>query len=172
MITKIVRSAFVWALLAAAFTSIGCGSNTGTDQNKPGADSAAAGIKIDTTSTTVRSTLTVTEADKDSLIIASVTQGSIPDSIVLQVDHIFQRIHVVVKNISNDSLVASLNAPGKERNVRINQIIMPDGSMDGPFGHEIHYRTRQKGTYTLIIGKDNMADGQVEGPVTVYVRVL
>jgi hypothetical protein len=88
------------------------------------------------------------------------------------VDHIFQRIHVVVKNVSNDSLVASLNAPGKERNVRINQIIMPDGSMDGPFGHEIHYRTRQKGTYTLIIGKDNMADGQVEGPVTVYVRVL
>ncbi|UAY54426.1 hypothetical protein [Arachidicoccus terrestris] len=172
MITKIVRSVFVWALLAVAFTSISCRSNTDTDQNKPEADSAAAGMKIDTASITDRSALTVTETNEDSLIIASVTQGSIPDSIVLKVDHIFQRIHVVVKNVSSDSLVASLNAPGKERNVRINQIIMPDGSMDGPFGHEIHYRTRQKGTYTLIVGKDNMADGQVEGPVTVFVKLL
>ncbi len=42
-------------------------------------------------------------------------------------------------------------------NVRFNQIIMPDSTMDGPFGHEIEYKLTQRGTYQLSIGESLMA---------------
>lgn len=179
MKTKRLGSVFVVGLLAIAFVFgfglIGCGSDTdaGSKSGRQAADSAAASaVKTDTATRTVQSSLTVTKENSDSLIIATVTAGGIPDSIALQVDQVFQRIHVVIKDISGDSLVATLHAAGKQRNIRINQIILPDDRMDGPFGHDIHYATGQKGQYTLIIGKDNMADGQIEGPVTLYLRLL
>lgn len=175
MTSKITGKSIFGTLLIFAVILIGCQSSQDGGQGKAGSnDSAAAGgVKIVDTATTVkRSSLKITKTNQDSLIIASVTAGSIPDSIALQVDHVFQRIHVEIKNVTTDSLVATLSMPAGGRNLRINQIVMPDGAMDGPFGNDIHYGTAKPGDYTLIIGKDNMADGQVEGPVTLYLRLF
>lgn len=163
MMKKKVGDAFVLVLLGTALLT-GC-----QDQNKAENDTQAT---MDTTATTVQSTLKVTKTNQDSLIVATVTAGSIPDSITVNIDQVYQRVHVVINEVTTDSLVASLSVPGTERNLRINQIMMPDGSMDGPFGHDIHYGTAQNGNYTLVIGKDNMADGQVEGPVTIYLKLF
>lgn len=176
MANKIMRNVFLGALLTIVIIMGGCQSGQDGKRAKAGSDSAAAaagGTHIIDTATTVRhSSLTVTKTNGDSLIIAAVTAGSIPDSIALQVDHAFQRIHVEIKNVTTDSLVATLSMPAGGRNLRFNQIVMPGGAMDGPFGNDIHYGTPKQGNYTLIIGKDNMADGQVEGPVTVYLKLF
>lgn len=42
-------------------------------------------------------------------------------------------------------------------NVRINQIKMPDGKLDGPFGMSAEYPLQQKGLYTVIVGQNMMA---------------
>lgn len=157
-----VRSAFTLILLFVVFT--GCNSDAGSTEQQSGANSK----KVSSS----RISLQVTKTDKDSLIVATVTAGSQPDSIELDIEQPFQRIHVVINDVKTDSLQASLRMPGTGRNLRINQIVTADGTMDGPFGHEIHYATPRKGTYTLVIGKDNMADGQVQGPVTVYLKLF
>lgn len=107
----------------------------------------------------------------DSIIQATVEAGKIPDSLELKIDHPYQQVHIVIQGISKDSLVGELTAAGAMRNIRFNQIVMPDSTMDGPFGHDIHYRTALPGKYTLILGKDNMADGTVEGPLKVHIEL-
>jgi hypothetical protein len=44
-------------------------------------------------------------------------------------------------------------------NIRINQIIYPDGSSDGPLGKTITIATPQTGRYQLVIGHNLMAEG-------------
>jgi len=118
------------------------------------------------------SELQVIKLQNDSLIEVTVKQGSIPDSISLTLDHHYQQLHVRIFQVKEkDSLVAVLHAPGEGRNLRFNQIQLPDGTLDGPFGHELHYAAKQNGDYTLILGKDNMADGSVKGPVVIYLTL-
>ena len=166
------QGVYFGALRSAAFVLMGllgaCGNGTGKDQHQAGKNAQTK----TTTTTTTRTFLGVTKLENDSLIRATVKAGSIPDSIVLQLDHDFQRINLIIMGVQDvDSLVATLHASGSQRNLRFNQIVMPDGTMDGPFGHEMHYRTGQNGTYTLRIGKDNMADGSVKGPAVIYIQL-
>lgn len=42
-------------------------------------------------------------------------------------------------------------------NIRISQIVMPDGTADGPFGTELNYRLSQTGSYRLILSANQMA---------------
>src|SRR5690606_7305752 len=141
-------------LMAVALAFMRCKSNTDTRQDKP-ATGTAGTTHTDTVTQRSHAALNITLMNRDSLIVATVSAGSIPDSIPSEVTRAYQRIEVIIDQVNTDSVVAFVNAPGTERNMRINQIIMPDGSMDGPFGHDIHYGTAQKGNYKLIIGKDN-----------------
>ena len=180
MIKKIAGSqrAYALTLMAAVFVLMGllgsCGGGQDKGQNNgqnDGQEQRSSGGQTEST-TTIRQYIGITKLDNDSLIEATVKAGSIPDSIVLQLDHDFQRANLVIQNVQDvDSLVATLHASGSQRNLRFNQIVMPDGTMDGPFGHELHYRTGQNGTYTLKIGKDNMADGTVKGPAVIYIHL-
>lgn len=151
---------------SASLCLLACGG--GQQQSPDGSGMAEADTTI--TNTGIQE-LNITLLNNDSIIQATVQAGKIPDSLGLKIDHAYQQIHLIIQGITTDSLDASLTAAGEMRNIRFNQIIMPDGRMDGPFGHEIHYKTPQKGNYTLILGKDNMADGKVEGPVTVHVQL-
>ncbi|WP_336518226.1 hypothetical protein [Pollutibacter soli] len=55
------------------------------------------------------------------------------------------------------TLSLKLQATDRNGNVRINQIKMPDGKPDGPFGMSIDYPVSQKGNYTIILGQNLMA---------------
>lgn len=48
---------------------------------------------------------------------------------------------------SNDSIA----------NIRFSQIILPDGTSDGPFGRELQYNLTQTGRYRLSVHEDMMA---------------
>jgi len=164
------RNVLCAALPAAVFilTALlaSCGNGAGTNQ-------AHSNSGKQPKPTTIHQSISITKSTDDSLIVATVKAGSIPDSIAINIDHDFQRVNLVIKAVDDmDSLLATLHAAGSQRNVRINQLVMPDGTMDGPFGHELHYRTSQNGNYTLKIGKDNMADGTLHGPAVIRIELI
>lgn len=79
--------------------------------------------------------------------------------------HIKERIRkdsmktVIVEFNPGDStwLHGWLSSKDSIANIRFDQIIMPDSTMDGPFGREIEYKLTQRGTYQLSIGESLMA---------------
>lgn len=63
--------------------------------------------------------------------------------------------------------------PGKPTlNLRINQVLLPDGSADGPFGSQLRYSLKQKGWHALRIGPNRMAEGDTAGSfrLTLHIR--
>ncbi|HTG57413.1 MAG TPA: hypothetical protein VL943_14145, partial [Niabella sp.] len=50
-----------------------------------------------------------------------------------------------------------------DANIRISQVVRPDGSTDGPFGQQLVYDIKQRGNYTIVINKSNMASGTQVG---------
>lgn len=55
-----------------------------------------------------------------------------------------------------DELYAAISEVPDTANIRFNQIYMPDGTADGPFGRDIVYGLAQKGMYRLVIGESLM----------------
>lgn len=156
-------------LAGASVCLLACGGGESGQQNE-GSATMASGSDTTITNTHIEP-LDITLLNNDSIIQATVQAGKIPDSLALKIDHPYQQIHLVIQGVTTDSLTGSLTAGGQMRNIRFNQIVMPDGKMDGPFGHEIYYKTPQKGSYMLIVGKDNMADGELQGPLTVHIQL-
>ena len=56
-------------------------------------------------------------------------------------------------------------------NIRLAQIIMPDGSQDGPFGSETMYDLTQNGWYQLVFHENMMAGNPWSGNVQVTISV-
>ena len=56
-------------------------------------------------------------------------------------------------------------------NVRFSQIIMPDGSADGPFGREIVYDLTLEGVYNLIVNENMMAGDPWAGKFTIEIEL-
>jgi len=54
-------------------------------------------------------------------------------------------------------LSAHLSSPDSAANIRISQIIMPGGKMDGPWGRDMEYDLPMDGTYKLSIHENMMA---------------
>lgn len=75
-----------------------------------------------------------------------------------------QSITLTFDSPGNEVLFGRLLLPeGEMANIRFNQIIMPDSSMDGPFGRYLTYDLASKGLYSLIIGESLMADNPYAG---------
>ncbi len=57
-------------------------------------------------------------------------------------------------------------------NIRFNQVTMPDGKTDGPFGKELNYLITQKGTYRIKIAPGGMAENPYYGEflVKLYIK--
>lgn len=56
-------------------------------------------------------------------------------------------------------------------NIRFNQIVLPDGSMDGPFGRTIEYDLPDNGAYKLILGESLMAGDPWSGDFDVSIQL-
>ncbi|MCD7900806.1 MAG: hypothetical protein LUH22_13310 [Bacteroides sp.] len=56
-------------------------------------------------------------------------------------------------------------------NIRFSQIILPDGTMDGPFGNEMSYHLPIKGEYVLILHENMMAGDPWEGTFDVTLTI-
>ncbi|KGE13435.1 hypothetical protein [Sphingobacterium deserti] len=55
--------------------------------------------------------------------------------------------------------------------IRINQIVFPDGTTDGPFGDSMTDSLTKTGTYQLIIGESQMQENRYSGAYTVTVEL-
>ena len=74
-------------------------------------------------------------------------------------------------NKLNANLVAEVNPDSAGGNVRIAQIILPDGTADGPFGPQATYQLSQLGIYQIILSENQMAGDPYDGPFTLKVQV-
>ncbi|HEX7870093.1 MAG TPA: hypothetical protein VF455_08260 [Chryseobacterium sp.] len=81
-----------------------------------------------------------------------------------------QKLILKIRNYEKTDLKASVLPKNNNMNIRFNQIKTPDGKYDGPFGREISYKIPKSGEVWLIIGKNLMADGEIEGDFSVRVE--
>lgn len=109
------------------------------------------------------------QEENDSVIYLSATGRQSDLSADIKKD--YQRVYIKVPVSGTHQLNATLKPQGANRNVRFNQIELPDHKTDGPFGLSLDYTTKKSGTYGLIIGRNNMAEGDVKGPVTVHIKL-
>ena len=78
----------------------------------------------------------------------------------------------IIKVKKGKRIMARINEMAEPGNVRINQIIMPDGATDGPFSKSIEYPIIKKGIYKLIIGGSNMQGDNWKGAFTLHVAIM
>lgn len=61
--------------------------------------------------------------------------------------------------------------PSDSGNIRINQLVMPDGEMDGPFGKTYEAYFNQLGTYQIIIAESMMAENPYTGDYALRIEM-
>lgn len=104
-------------------------------------------------------------------IIRTADAEQLPFNIGEGFDKDGQEFVLKIKNFAKDNLSVALSSENPEMNVRINQIKLPNGNYDGPFGRAINnYEIPDKGEVWLIIGKSNMASGDATGNFSVSVE--
>ena len=64
-----------------------------------------------------------------------------------------------------------LKTPSNTGNLRINQLIMPDGTTDGPYGREINDSLTKIGTYQIIIGESLMQGDPYAGDYFLKIEI-
>ncbi|EHQ29225.1 hypothetical protein [Mucilaginibacter paludis] len=77
----------------------------------------------------------------------------------------------IVKVKHGKTLNASIRELSDKGNIRINQIIMPDGSSDGPFSKTVKYPIQHKGTYKIIAGGSNMQGDDWKGAFNMRISI-
>ena len=81
-----------------------------------------------------------------------------------------QQYIIKIKNFNRPKIFGAITPKNPKMNIRFNQIKLSDGSLDGPFGREITYEIPQKGEIWLLIGKSNMASGEITGEFSVFLK--
>lgn len=71
----------------------------------------------------------------------------------------YKKVHV---GLTSDDPVA---------NIRLSQIIMPDGNADGPWGREMDYNLPVAGLYKLIVTENMMAGEPWAGTFTITIKL-
>jgi hypothetical protein len=78
---------------------------------------------------------------------------------------------VIVPVKKGQTLLALLVAQDSIANVRINQIFMPDGKADGPFGRELSKTIPADGDCKIIISENMMQGEEWKGKFTLSLRL-
>lgn len=104
-------------------------------------------------------------------IIRTVDASQLPFSIGEEFTNENQQFILVIENVTKANISAEISTHDKGRNLRINQIILPDNSSDGPFMSKVNYKTSKKGTYKIVIGKNLMTEGKLAGSFSVSVKL-
>jgi len=106
----------------------------------------------------------------EDIIAVTVPAATLPVKFSKTIVSETQSIHLTVTDMDTGLLNVSINHSKPDANLRISQVVMPDGSTDGPFGHQISFDARQKGDYKFIISKSNMASGSQVGDVEISIE--
>lgn len=112
----------------------------------------------------------VMREEKDRVIVRMADAEGLPFTIGEEFTEKHDKLILKITNFSNPTITAKISTQKKDFNIRINQIKLPNGKMDGPFMKEVTYEIPQKGEVWLIIGKNNRADGKTTGSFSVSVE--
>ncbi|ALR31596.1 hypothetical protein ATE47_14250 [Chryseobacterium sp. IHB B 17019] len=107
---------------------------------------------------------------KDGQIIRTADAEQLPFTLGEEFTKDDQEFILKITDFDKPSIKAKISTKEKDFNIRFNQIKLPNGDYDGPFGREITYEVKEKGEVWLIIGKSNMASGNTKGAFTVSVE--
>lgn len=107
---------------------------------------------------------------KDGQITRTVDAAQFPLTLGEEFTKDGQEFTLKIINFDQSKIKAKISTNEKDFNIRFNQIKLPNGDYDGPFGREITYDVKDKGEVWLIIGKNNMASGNTKGSFTVSVE--
>lgn len=82
------------------------------------------------------------------------------------------RVRVHFSSLGEKSLTAKVQTPrDPQGNIRISQIIFPDGSADGPFWQDLKQKLTQSGVYQIILSANMMAGDPWSGEVDMYLEL-
>ena len=109
----------------------------------------------------------VMRSEKEGQIIRTADASQLPFTLGEEFTKDDQDLILKLTHYDRPMIKAKISTKDKDFNIRFNQIRLPDGNYDGPFGREITYETPGKGEVWLIIGKSNMASGNTKGSFTV-----
>lgn len=107
---------------------------------------------------------------KDGQIIRTVDGEHLPITLGEEFTKDNQELVLKITDYSNPEIKARISTKEKDFNIRFNQIKLPNGDYDGPFGRDLTYEIKNKGEVWLIIGKSNMASGNTKGNFTVSIE--
>lgn len=107
---------------------------------------------------------------KDGQIIRTAEAAQLPFKLGEEFTKDGQEFILKITNFNKSTLKAKISTDVKDFNIRFNQIKLPNGDYDGPFGKEITYDVKGKGEVWLIVGKSNMASGTTKGSFTINVE--
>ena len=82
-----------------------------------------------------------------------------------------QTIYIEFQSEGDETLTAHLSSSDAIANIRFTQVIMPDGTMDGPFGRDMEYKLPTKGLYKISIHENMMAGDPWGGESTINVKL-
>ena len=133
-------------------------------------DSAANGIvSLDENNASNESFKTVRAIDGDS-IIQNINAEKLPLTITDEFTNDRQKLIIKINNFTGKEIVGKVTSNNSDMNIRFNQIKLPNGDYDGPFGADLDYKIEKPGEIWLIIGKNLMASGKPTGKFTVTLK--
>ncbi|KPE49969.1 hypothetical protein [Chryseobacterium indologenes] len=108
--------------------------------------------------------------EKNGQIIRTAEASQLPFALGEEFTKDGQELVLKLKHYEKSDLKATITTNEKDFNIRFNQIRLPSGDYDGPFGRDITYKIPEKGEVWLIIGKSNMASGNTKGSFMINVE--
>ncbi|MDQ6814126.1 MAG: hypothetical protein M3040_10330 [Bacteroidota bacterium] len=112
-----------------------------------------------------------TDYSNDSIIAIDFPKDSDSVTITGRIKGIDKPVTINISVLKAAHLSAVLIPADSIANVRINQIYMPDGKADGPFGRTFNRKITQKGNCRIIIGEDLMQGEEWKGKFTLTLRL-
>jgi len=162
-------------LIALLVLSSAC-NNTGetkvnTDSITITKNDSAHNEKDTISASTPKESVTNDSETNDSTIVVKFPKDSTWTTVVGKMKGVNHPVSVYIDVKQGKRLTAVISAEDSTANVRINQMITPDGKADGPFGKDFTFTIHQQGTYKLLIGENLMQGDEWKGNFKLTIRV-
>ena len=152
-------SLFIFILCIAACRNIETENNSATAKKIPINDSSGS------------SAINETDFTKDSIITIKFPKDSSSTTVTCRMNGINKPITVNIPVTIGKKLTMQLIPEDSVANIRINQLFMPNGKADGPFGRKMEMKITQQGNYKVIVSENLMQGDEWKGIFKLTVKV-
>lgn len=146
--------------------------NTAVEMNNTQVDSLIAEDSVsDSSNSIVAERMGMSREVSGNQIIRTANASQLPFRIVEEFTEEEQKFILKIQNFEKEKISAEVIPEQKDQNIRINQIKLPNGEYDGPFGRDlVDYEVKDNGEVWLIFGRSLMASGSSVGHFSVIVK--